>query len=714
MRAKLCWGMILCFLVGIGGLCERRQGGQAITQLSSHATPLRRTMASPKLAFEPNEGQTDKTVRFLSRGAGFHLFLTDTEAVLTFARSSTDRADHSTPFGVARAPATSRTSTVRMTLVNSLHPFRPAGRRLQRGRSNYFLGRDRSKWLTDVPQYGEVVYRDVYPGIDQVYHDGGRDLEYDFVIAPERDPRTIRMKFDGIERLEPDGEGQLVLKVDAWRIRLRKPVAYQEVDGAARPVSLRYVIQGSGEVSFETGPYDRDKPLVIDPVLTYSTYLGGSDADFGRGIAVDSSGRTVISGWTQSRDFPIANAIQPGLSGSADAFVTKLSEDGSEILFSTYLGGSGLEDSLGIAVDTADNVYVIGRTDSRDFPTVNAFQSGFGGGIFDAYIVKVSADGSQLLYASYLGGSNDDAAAGIAVDAEGRAFVTGDTGSPDFPVVNAFQPELAGVHAAFVAKVEVDGSALVYSTYFGGSGSDNGYGIATGPDGCAYVTGSTTSDDFPTMHAFQSGYSGNSDAFIAKFAASGTELVYSTYLGGTQSDRGTSIVVHQDGQTTVMGNTLSADFPTQDALQPLPAGGLDLFVTRLVADGSALVYSTYLGGTGLDVGQQMATDDDGNVYIVGETLSPDFPVRDAVQPTYAGGGDAFVTKIGSDGAEIVYSTYLGGTGPDAAIAIAVDRARSAHVTGDTSSPDFPTASPYQPASAGRSDAFVATLSERPD
>jgi hypothetical protein len=455
--------------------------------------------------------------------------------------------------------------------------------------------------------------------------------------------------------------------------------------------------------------------------------LGGSLDDVGLGIAVDSAGNAYVTGSTQSTDFPTANSIQPTNHGGYDVFVTKLNADGSALVYSTYLGGSGDDYGSNIAVDANGNAYVTGYTTSTNFPKANAIQSGNHGGT-DAFVTKISATGSALVYSTYLGGSLDDVGLGIAVDSVGNAYVTGNTQSTDFPTANAFQPTNHGGSSfdgtasgdAFVTKINASGTLLVYSTYLGGTGEDYGRGIAVDSAGSAYVTGFTGSTDFPIANAIQPMSHGGQyytrDAFVTKMNAAGSALVYSTYLGGSWDDYGNRIAVDPTGNAYVTGQTPSLDFPTANAIQSTSHGSWEAFVTKINADGNAFVYSTFLGGSGSDGGEGIAADAAGNAYIAGHTDSADFPVANAIQSDNHGKLDAFVTKVNPDGSAFVYSTYLGGSGDDQGYDIAVDSAGSAYVTGYSVSNNFPTtALAFQPLRkvikkySTASDTFVAKI-----
>ncbi len=666
------------------------------------------------LSFERNAGQTDASVRFLSRGPGYALFLTGNEAVLSLEKR--------------RAKAISPPAAFRMSLAGANPNATVTGLDELPGKSNYFIGNDPAKWRTNVPTYAKIKYQNVYRGIDLVYYGNPQQLEYDFLVAPGADPKAIsldvaaiRSSSDGGRRtpLRLDANGDLVIQAGEDQVRLHKPVVYQAAEGAARHfVDGHYLLKGDNRVSFEVASYDPGKTLVIDPVLVYSTYLGGSGSDNGAGIAVDSAGNAYVMGSTSSTDFPTASPLQAASGGGfSDVFVAKLNPSGSALVYSTYLGGSGYDLGYGIAVDSAGNAYVTGYTDSSNFPIASPLQAVFGGGAADAFVAKLNPTGSALVYSTYLGGNGADQGSGIAVDSSGNAYVTGGTQSTNFPTASPLQAVFGGSSSdeeAFVAKLNPAGSALVYSTYLGGSGPDYGYGIAVDSLGNAYVTGYTDSTNFPTANPLQavSGGSGaifTGDVFVAKLNPAGSALVYSTYLGGSGDDVGYGIAVDSLGNAYVTGYTTSTNFPTASPLQAAYGGSGNAFVAKLNPSGSALVYSTYLGGSDNDSGQGIAVDSSGNAYVSGYTQSSRFPIAIPLQAGLSGLEDAFVAKLNSSGSALVYSTYLGGSSYDAGSGIAVDSAGNAYVTGWTESTDFPTANPLQAVFGGLQNVFVTKI-----
>jgi hypothetical protein len=605
---------------------------------------------------------------------------------------------------------------MRMTLVNVNPHAQAIGQDELHGKSNYFIGNDPAKWRTNIPTYARVKYEGVYPGVDLVYYGNQGQLEYDFVVAPGADPRLVTLAFEGARKVHIDPRGELVLGVEGGEVRQHKPVIYQEVAGIKQEVSGRYVMKGTHQVGFRVATYDPRRPLIIDPVLVYSTYLGGSDIEEARGIAVDGAGSAYVTG-SAGPTFPTtAGAAQTMYAGGSDAFVTKLDATGSRLVYSTYLGGSDVDLGQSIAVDAAGSAYVTGFTNSTNFPTTaGAAQTTFAG-LSDAFVTKLNATGSGLAFSTYLGGSSHDDGGGIAVDAAGSAYVAGNTQSTNFPTtVGAAQAAFAGVLDAFVTKLDATGSGLVFSTYLGGSGRDFTLDIAMDAAGSAYVAGFTQSTNFPTTAgAAQTTNAGEFDAFVTKLDTTGSGMVFSTFLGGGSDDGGDGIAIDGAGSVYVAGETRSTDFPTTaGAAQTTHAGGfLDAFVAKLNATGSGLVFSTYLGGTGQDFGIEIAVDATGSTYATGYTLSTDFPTTAGAVQTSHGGGvyDAFVTKLDAIGSELVYSTYLGGSDVDVGVGIAVDAAGSAYVTGRTDSTNFPTtAGAAQTTNAGIGDAFVAKL-----
>jgi hypothetical protein len=698
----------------------------APAQESADARALE-TYGQVPLTFEANRGQTAGEVDFLARGAGYTLFLKPSEAVIKLRNADSglriNGSDEGGELGLDPRPALDarQPAVLRMKLVGADEAAVGSGAEEAPGKVNYFTGSDPSAWRTNVPAFGRVRYREVYPGVDVVYYGNQRQLEYDFVVAPGADARPLRLDFDGADKLELDASGDLLLGVGDATVRQPKPFVYQEVAGTRREVAGGYVLEEGGHVRFALGEYDQTLPLVIDPVLVYSTYLGGSGGDQGLHIALDSAGSAYVSGFTVSTDFPTANPVQAANAFFQDAFVTKLNAAGNALVYSTYLGGNGNEQARGLAVDSSGSAYVTGFTNSTNFPTANAFDATIGGNGDDAFVTKLNAAGNALVYSTYLGGDESaEFGQALTVDSAGNAYVTGNTFSDDFPTVNPIQSANAGGSTdAFLSKLNADGSALVYSTYLGGSDNDSGEGIKVDSAGNAYVGGDTASPNFPTASPIQAAHAGGGDVFVMKVNAAGDALVYSTYLGGSLRDACEDLAIDSSGNVYVTGDTESSNFPTANAFQGTNGGTVllqDAFVTKVNAAGNALVFSTYLGGNGGEVGFGITVDPSGNVYVAGATGSnTTFPTANAIQCARAGSADVFVTKFNATGSALVYSTYLGGANDDQARGVVLDSAGNAYIAGRTSSTDYPTANALQSTFGGETppfgDAFITKISD---
>ncbi len=665
------------------GQVSRAKRSPVAQRVATTAAPVRVDKAFGRLPlrFEANHHQTDARVSFLARGRGYTLFLTATEAVLRLrsaeagkgsAMLSNDALSHLPPHS---ALDTSPSAVLRMKLAGAAAQEAEAvGLDELPGKVNYFVGSDPARWRTEIPTFAKTRFRAVYPGVDLVYYGNEGELEYDFVVAPGATPQAIALDFEGADKMELDAEGNLTLHVAGRQVQQRKPIVYQDVAGERRVVASAYELHGASRVGFRLGSYDTTQPLVIDPVLIYATYLGG-----GRGEVTSS-----------------------------------------------------------IAADPNGNVYVVGFTDSTDFPTTNPAQPNPGGGTCnsapctDAFVTKLNAAGSEIVYSTYLGGNNAEFGSGIALDAAGNAYVAGTTGSANFPTAQARQPNLKGDADAFVVKLNAAGNQLVYATYLGGGGNETGAGIAVDSAGQAAVTGITLSSDFPTAQPLRASFGGGTcgsnacpDAYVTKLNASGTQLLYSTYLGGNHLELGSGVAVDAAGLIYVTGATASTNFPIsgnalQATLKSATCGSnpcSDAYVTKLdpnVGGTASLVYSTYLGGgrggasgsshpSEFSVG--IAADAAGNAYVTGVTGAHDFPVKNAFQDEFWGGKlDLFVTKINtnlSGAASLAYSTYLGGESDEnfpnliytamglSNRCVAADAAGNVYVTGTSLSVEYP-------------------------
>ena len=685
-------GLRFCILVTL--CCSRTTTPPMLAQASSNAHASDKAATFVKwgdipLSFEPNLGQESPEVRYLARGSSYTLSLAAAEILLS---------------GHNQAP-------LKMQLSGANAAPRIVGEDKQASTSNYLVGNDPSKWRTSVPNYGKTRYQNVYPGIDLVYYGHDGSLEYDWIVSPSADPRRIRLRFDSADHVRVDEQGDLVIELGKTEYRHKRPVVYQEVGGKRIEISGTWSLRGK-EAGFQIGTYDRRQPLIIDPVLYYSTYLGGSAADYAYAIALDRVGNTYVTGGTGSTNFPTANPLQAGLLGSNDVFVTKINARGSARLYSTYLGSTGVDEGRGIAVNSIGEVYVTGSAGFSNFPMKNPIQ-GTWGGSGDAFLAKLDATGSALVYSTYLGGNGSDQGNGIALDPAGNAYVVGTTNSTNFPTVNPFQAAKGAQDDAFVAKINPAGSAWVYATYLGGNNEDQGNGIAVDASGNAYVTGYTASTDFPVQSAFRGSNTGVVDAFVTKLNPAGSALVYSTYLGGTALDYGTGIAVDSSGSAYVTGIVTSDDFPLANPIDATLGSHAvdDVFVSKFNPSGSSLVYSTYLGGGGADDPYAIAVDQAGNAYITGRTNSSDFPLVNPIQITPVA-FDMFVTEINNAGSALLFSTFLGGSASESGRGIAVDSLGNIHIAGESTSTDFPTLNAVQMASGGAQDGVVLLFATR--
>ena len=724
------------------------------------------------IMFEANLGQTDPQVKFLSRGADYAVLLTPAEAVVLLSRRqlSNNHVRSRMRRSTNSAPGSTQ-AVLRMRLVGGAAEPQVIGLEQLRGKSNYFIGSDPEKWRTEVPLYARVQYKAVYQGIDLVYYGNQRELEYDFVVAAGADPAQIRLSFDGAQKIRTDAKGDLLIKTPGGEVRQHKPLIYQEVDGVKEEVKGRYVLRGRHEVGLALAGYDRNKPLIIDPVISYASYLGGSETDAAQAIAVDSNGYAYVTGYTYSTTFPSKNGFQPNLARyfpppansepwkGLDAFVTKFdpSKAGADsLVYSTFLGGTFNDYGYGIAVDSDGNAYVTGSTRSVDttatpeheaeFPVANAFQPHLNNGglnypqscyCSDAFLTKLNAAGNALLYSTYFGGSGTDMGRAIAVDSFGNAYVAGETDGEgahlpgyEFPLRQAFQSS-DNDQNGFVAKFNTFGSgdsSLVFSTMLDGGPNTGDYcnGVAVTPSGGnIYVTGNTVSPNFPTRNGYQPVKGPGTSAFITVFNDTRPlSLLYSTFLGassGNIASYGNAIAVDSSGNAYVTGLG-GYPFPTRNPLPgTLPTGPFVAKINPFLAGDASLIYSTGLAASfASQQGMGIAVDANDYAYVTGYADRPSGIVtKNPIQPYGGGNYDAFVAKLNPAGNDLIYSTYLGGSGVDQGLGIASDVSGNAYVAGLSESTNFPTTpgaycgtKPPSSAAHYTMDAFVAKISHK--
>ncbi len=664
------------------------------------------------LSFIPNAGQFDPTVNFSVRGASHAIFFTPDEVVLTAAAQPDPESDDL------------QSSVVRLEFLGANGDPVIEGIEPLPGLANFLSGSDEAR---NVPTYQGIAYRDLYDGIDLVYRGTEGELKREFVVDPGADPGQILLDYTGVEAVTLR-EGALVLQTALGELIEAAPIIYQDIDGDRVAVAGQYELLGEGKVGFDLGAYDPNYALIIDPTLQYSSYLGGTLQDQGDAIALDAEGNIYIAGRTISTDFPTRIPLQSALSNPGsfkfDAFITKIAADGASAFYSTYLGGLENDRALDVVVDSRGSAFVVGQTSSDNFPvSIGAAQTA-ANGQGDGFIVKLTPGGGFIESGTYFGGAGIDLVNAITLDSEGNYYVTGQTLSENFPMVGAVQNTIgANGSDVFVAKFNPLGG-LLYSTFLGGFGNEVGNAIAVDAALNMYVTGQTSTDNFPLANEFQRRYRGGGDAFLTKISSDGSQLIYSTYLGGRDSDVGNAIAVDAAGHVYIAGSTgvprdaqpraviPLGDFPTVNPIQGQLNGLSSAFVTKMAPDGKSLIYSTFLGGTGFESGNDMAIDNRGNVYLTGETTSSDLPQVGPIQPSFGGNGDAFVGKILADGRTIDYLTYLGGNGFESGNAIAVNAAGTAFVTGQSGSANFPTVNPLPNAAGGvQGDAFVVAIAQ---
>lgn len=682
------------------------------------------------LSFEPNVGQAGESVEYVARSSGGALLFAPSAVGLLLGSGNVENA-------AAGVDASTEAQLVSMQFTGSAGARISAGAEMA-GKINYLVGKDVSKWQTDVATYGKITYEGLYSGVDLEYTGNDGVLKGTYEVGAGVDPGVVRWKYSNAQKVSVDADGNLLIvvpggaDVEATTLTEHAPVAWQEVSGQRVSVSASYEVEADGSIGFALGEYDAALPLTIDPTITYSTYLGGNNSDYGGGIGVDGAGNIIVAGSTLSTNFPTMNPLQATCnscsSGLADAVVSKFNPAGSALIYSTYLGGSGNDGTVDMQVDPAGNAYVAGQTDSIDFPTVNAYRA-TPVGLYDVFLFKLNPAGNALVYSTYLGGTGPDFAYSLEIlsGASGYdAYVSGTTISTDFPLLNAYQGTFGGGGSdLFVTRFYSSGSQLVYSTYLGGNQSEESEGLEVDALGNAYIAGYTISPNYPTLNAFQSTYGGNGDGFLTKIAPTGNALVYSTYLGGPNQDVASDVAVDALGQAVVTGDVETGGFPLQGAIQSTFGGGdEDAFVTKFNAAGNGLVYSTYLGGGtgpglygGRDRGSVVAVNSAGEAFVSGYTYSSNFPTVNAFQGTYGGtcnavaGGDVFLTRINAGGTALSYSSFLGGSCDESPFGIVAMDNGDIYLTGMTTSTNFPRVNAYQQNKSSLSDLFVTKIQD---
>lgn len=691
----------------------------AAEEVPRHRQGLDETAPST-LCFLANDGQFNPLVRYAAQNHRTSVWLTDQAAFLHLSRVIGDPADHDMhrPHLWDVTPDSLEHLIIRLDLLGGNEPSELSPAYPATTSYNFFRGSHSSEWVTNVSAYGQVLYQDVYDGIDLRFRGSHGHLEYDFEIQPFADPSLIRVHLAGVDSLSLNQDGSLTIHTRLGALTELPPVSYQLDGDNILPRQGEYVLLDDGTFGFSLGPeYDPSLPLIIDPVLVWGSFLGGSGSDQARAIAVDADSNMYVTGYATSFDFPLQNPFdsvyEDSGTGFRDAFVAKFSPDGDSLIFSTYLGGSGADDrAYDIEVDAEGNTYVCGSTSADDFPLAAPLQSSRAGSS-DAFVAKLNSTGDGLIFSTYLGGSDGDAASALTVDQAGRVCLAGNTAATDFPLgASPFDDVLDGSTDSWLARLSPTGDALEIGTYLGGSDADYGVGIAHDSLNGMYIVGYTGSSDFPVQNAFDSSFGGGDaigDAFVSKFDSTGQSLVYSTFLGASKDDFGLAVDVSSSGNALIGGYSFSGAFPKVNPLLTIFSGLYMGFVSELAPSGDALTFSTFLGGNGEDIVTSVAFDHTGAAHIAGNTNSTNFLLKQPLQSFFQGYQDAFAACIETGGDSLIYSTYLGGSFFDYAYGVATDTNRNTYISGYTDSPDFPVQDPYQDSVTGGYDVFVAKI-----
>jgi hypothetical protein len=708
-------------------------------------------------AITKNEGQFDSSVKFSALDKNANFFFTSTGPTILLSRETVEskkrrKSSKTNSFTDNKYEKNIKKEfcSIKLNIIGANKDPEIIGEEKLPWNNNYFMGNDPAKWQKNVPNFSKIRLKSIYENIDLVYYFEKNSLKYDFYIYPGADPEKIRLQFDTGDinfgkRLEIDDKGDLQINTPFGYLIEKRPICYQIIDGEQIEINAGFKIIDNDKniFSFELGERNTDYPVVIDPEIIYSTFLGGTDGiDWGFGIEIDQGGNAYLTGQLESFDFPVSSGVFMETSlGSINGFVSKLNSSGTALEFSTYIGSTSHSEGLkDIEIDSEGNVYVAGWTHSLDYPvTANAFDKTMDGSD-GAVVTKLNSNGSELMFSTYLDGSDKETVWAIDADDSGFVYVTGITSSHDFPTTpGAFDEYTDASQDGFVSKINTTEGSLVFSTYLGGGGIENCYDIVIDNNKNIYITGNSESSDFPTTDgAFNQDCTGDLDVFVTKLSSDGSSLLYSTFIGGSKKEFGYGIAIDKNNNSYVTGITLSEDFPvtygaydttfyeevdvvdqsaghvlkTHGIKNPLEGEKYDIFVTKLNSEGNSLVYSTYIGGNGDDFGRYPAVDNDGNVYITGYTESTDYPTSPgAYDRSHNGNMDVFVSKLNSNGTRLLYSSYFGGAEDDIGYKITIASDGNAYLTGWTASYDFPVSSNVfdESYNGGLCDIFVMSL-----
>ncbi len=691
--------------------------GQLLLAASMQLCPIHSSSGKPAysvtsitrpLSFTANKGQWNEAVEFQAKSAGANLWFTQDRVVYQFSRCTNcctekDRFEARDRVGSYESLHFS-SSLVGGNQLPDVSADQPIGYKC-----NYFIGNDPTQWYTDVPNHSAIQYHEVYEGIDLKYYGDGQKLEYDFIVSPYSDPEQIAVHYEGVGSLSVAENGDLLIATKWGITREKRPEVYQERDGQRVSLAGRFRLIDRTTFSFELSrDYNPQLAVVIDPVLVFSTYLGGGGDDEAHGVTTDDDGAIYVAGETTSSDFPTVNPLFSA-NGNKDAFITKFSAAGDSLIYSTYIGGSGQDVAYDIALDEEGNTYIAGATGSANWPLVNAYDSTSQND--EGFITELNSSGNAILFSSLLGGHDDDEALAVSVDEAGSPVVVGWTSSSDFPIANALQSVKGDTDPdedAFVAKFQPNGLAVVFSTFLGGENRDHANAVVTDAARDIFVTGQTESGDFPTVNPIDSA-GGGADVFVTKYSSNGSTMLFSTYISSLNgNDYGFGIAVSGDSAVGIVGEANHNGFPEVNPLT-MPHSGQEAFIALLANDGSSILFSTLYGGGGSDAATGIAFGDDGSIYVVGTTDSDDLPLKDSLQ-SYNDKNDLFVMGIAPHGDSLLYCTYLGGAVDDYGESDAVGPVGQVVVAGYSKSDDFPIANEYQMYSGGNNyDAILLQL-----
>jgi len=699
-RARYCW-LILIWVVCV------------FSGISADTT----TRFSRPLTFTENQGQWDSKVSFRTETGKTAIWFGQNDISYQLTRISNNfgarpNDPHAEYNRYHNLSNNLEFRIIKVSLVDANTDAEITGREQTSYKSNYFIGNDPNRWFTDVPSYRSIVYQNIYLGIDLKYYGNGKNVEYDFILAPSAYPSMIQLKYTGVKSLSIGETGDLLIQTDWNEIIEQKPFVYQIDNYQKHELEAAFTLSDNNIVGFKLlSEYNPNLPLIIDPIITYGTYLGGAGNDQGFGIAVDNQGCAYLTGWTLSSNYPTENPYDSILNGG-DVFITKMSASGDSLIYSTYLGGTSGETGFGVTVDDSGRAYITGVTSSSDFPTQNAYDDSYTGFGNDIFITRLSSDGNSLSYSTYLGGEYADGGYDIAVDNGYCSYITGWSESSDFPTESGYQNDFGGgYNDAIVTKLSSAGNTLVFSTFLGGTFEETGKSVAVDGDGYVYIAGQTFSTDFPLEKPIAGSFAGYGSAIVTKLSTAGDALIFSTYLAGSTNEVGEGIAVDQNGCAYVTGTTESTDFPTENPYDSGFGGGtFDAYLTKFDYEGTSLAFSTYLGGMSDDYGNSVVVDDSGCAYIAGQTSSSDFPMENPYDNSLDGSNDIFVTKFSAAGDGLIYSTYIGGSDGDGASAIDIDTGYCVYLAGWTQSSDFPVEDAYDDSyNDGGADNFVVKL-----